>query len=707
MARQERPTTASRTREDRWRNLTWDDLEAWAGGRSLERGPSYERSGRVKQLARSAEGVLLAWVHGGQRYVTQVTLTSAPGGDAALTSCCSCPVGSSGCKHAVAVAVAYLDALKKGVPVPEAAATDPRWQLLEEAGAADDDGDDFGDEEWEEEEEEPQDRGRGRRTASARPRAAARGERADELRGYLEGLPSADLVSYLLQLAGRYPEVARELAQRSALARGKTGELIRQARKEITRLTAQPAWVNSWTGEGSLPDYRGLQDLLEQLLAHGQADALLELGETLFTAGQDQIGESHDEGETGTALGACLDVVFRAVLASSRPDPDKLLYVIDLLLRDDYDVCAGADVVLEKEWPPAVWSAAADELARRLRKQPAPKSADDFSDRYRRDALSGWLAQCLRRAGRDAEVVPLYEAEARATGSYERLVRELIEARRLDDARRWALEGIEKVEGHWPGIARQLREHLREVAARRRDWPAVAAFRAEEFFEQPSVESLKELRRAADKAGCGPQVQAAALHFLETGVRPPPAPSPAVAAARSRRTAARRPAAAQGPAGPAWPLPAPLPEARSPKPAASSRDGPHLDVLLELALQEKRPDDVLRWFDRLNDARRSRPIGWGGAGYYADQVADAVADTHPDRSLAIYRQLAESHIARTSPSSYEAALPYLRKLRGLLQRLGREAEWSVYLAELRTEHHRKRRLLEILDRLQGRRIIDA
>jgi len=130
-------------------------------------------------------------------------------------------------------------------------------------------------------------------------------------------------------------------------------------------------------------------------------------------------------------------------------------------------------------------------------------------------------------------------------------------------------------------------------------------------------------------------------------------------------------------------------------------------VLLELALHEKKPDEVLRWHDQLASEQRSRPYGWSSAGHYADRVADAVADTHPERSLAIYRQIVEQYIAQTSPSAYEAAVPALRKLRGLLQRLRREAEWSAYLAELRDKHHRKRRLLEVLDRLQGRRIVDG
>jgi uncharacterized Zn finger protein len=87
-------------------------------------------------------------------------------------------------------------------------------------------------------------------------------------------------------------------------------------------------------------------------------------------------------------------------------------------------------------------------------------------------------------------------------------------------------------------------------------------------------------------------------------------------------------------------------------------------------------------------------------------VADAVADTHPDRAVAIYRELAEGLIAQTKPAAYESAAGYLRKLRDLLTRIGRAAEWEGILAHLREEHRRKRTLMDVLDRLERRRIID-
>ena len=54
--------------------LTWDDVETWAGSRIVSRGKSYQRGGRVRELARTASGGIVAWVQGTSRYVTQVEI---------------------------------------------------------------------------------------------------------------------------------------------------------------------------------------------------------------------------------------------------------------------------------------------------------------------------------------------------------------------------------------------------------------------------------------------------------------------------------------------------------------------------------------------------------------------------------------------------------------------------------------------------------
>src|SRR5262245_22698351 len=118
----------SRTRKARrWEDLEWTELEEWCGDRSLERGRSYFRSGHVSQLAKASDGTLLATVRGTERYATAVSLG---GDDGPVTGRCSCPIGGC-CKHAVAVILAYLDAVEHKRPVPVADAADRRWDKLD------------------------------------------------------------------------------------------------------------------------------------------------------------------------------------------------------------------------------------------------------------------------------------------------------------------------------------------------------------------------------------------------------------------------------------------------------------------------------------------------------------------------------------------------------------------------------------------------
>ncbi|NKB70531.1 MAG: hypothetical protein GKR89_25965 [Candidatus Latescibacteria bacterium] len=58
---------------------------------------------------------------------------------------------------------------------------------------------------------------------------------------------------------------------------------------------------------------------------------------------------------------------------------------------------------------------------------------------------------------------------------------------------------------------------------------------------------------------------------------------------------------------------------------------------------------------------------------------------------------------------YEAAGLYLEKIRDALVGVGRYREWHQYLAGLKKQHKRRRRCLEVLDRVGGhsRRIIDS
>lgn len=130
---------------------------------------------------------------------------------------------------------------------------------------------------------------------------------------------------------------------------------------------------------------------------------------------------------------------------------------------------------------------------------------------------------------------------------------------------------------------------------------------------------------------------------------------------------------------------------------------PLTDTLIDIAIAEKRPDEVLRWYEQ----RKPRSRGWGSGWFAEDRIAEAVAGTYPDRAVAIWKRLAEAQIPLTKPKAYEEAAGYLRKVHRVLKQVGKEQDWQDYLTALRRANERKRLLVRILDTLASRRIIEG
>ena len=684
------------SRDDGWTDMSWDDLAEWAGSRSVDRGRTYQKQGRVHDLAISEDGWLLATVTGGARYAVTVWYESSAKKVGAIYSRCTCPVGSSGCKHAVAVVAEYLERLSASEDTPVADQDDERWELLadetgdESKDEAEDLDRDTGDDEDDEDEQVYYVHRHRHPEASGRKTLKASNEK---IRKHIEAKSHDELVELVWALTERFPELCEEFRDRIALGEGKVDRLVAEARKEIRRVSSEAGWVNSWTGEGQTPDYSRVKHRLERLLELGHPDAVVRLGKELMTLGNEQIGQSNDEGETAEAVGECVPVIFQAVAASTLTPAHKLLFAIDAHLRDDYGIVNDeADVILKMSGAKSAWSEVADVLTQRA-KSPV-KDDDPYYRKYQHEHMADWLIQALENAGREGEILAVCEQEARVSGSYERLVKRLIEKKQYEEAERWATEGIDKTSAKLPGIASNLERLLGDMAILRRQWPIAAAHAALGFFSHPSRDSFQKLLEAAAKADCENSIRGIALNFLESGASP--LPSPGKVSAKSVENAE-------------WPLPMPvylLPllgnESRF-RPAA----GPHFDVLIDMAIADKRHADVLRWYDAMSAGQKQRGgISWYGSGGYGDQVAAAVTESHPERSLAIYRQRVDDHLPHASASAYEAVAGYLRKIRPILQSLHREVEWNGLLADIRLRYKNRPKFMEILDKLDPRPIVE-
>ena len=691
---------------DSFLNLTWDNLNAWAGSRVVSRGRAYKS--RVLDPRSTGDGSLVAWVHGRQRYATQVGFD--PSGQ--LVSTCSCPYGAA-CKHAVALVLVGLDAKRNRRELPLLKSDDERLDVLngrtadelddeeEDIGDTDEAEADFGesdeeDSDLEDSDEEDSDasgaartgKSRRRRRSADRPKPA---KRKQILRNAFEAMSKDELIDFVLGLTDEYPEIGREVVERETLKSGKVSKLVRGLRAEIARLTRQPAWYNDWKGIGRLPDYAHVHEQLTGLLAAGYPDEVVALGKELWREGNQQVEQSQDEGETAIAIGECMEIVLLALPESSLPPAEQLAWLVEVCMGDEYSILTEAwSKAVEEQYGADEWNAVAERLAGQLDAFPKPTKGGGYHEKYERERVMRWLITAFERAGRKAEITPLLEREAPITHCYVALVDQLIAARRKDDARRWAIEGFQKTIQELPGIAAQLAERLREIARREEDLPRVAAYRAWEFFQQPGLHTYVNLEQDAAPLNLWPALREAALSFLESGVRPD-LPAPA-----GRKTAAHS-------AQKDWPLP-PL-EIPDIPPRPARGQGPDAGSLVDIALHEKRHDDAIRWLEAMHTKHFEYPSR-------ALTIAQAVQDTHPDVAVAIWKNQAEKRIAEVKPAAYEQAAGYLRLVREVYARTGRQGNWNAYLAGLRSQHKPKRKLMEILDTLEGaprppKRIIDT
>jgi len=215
-----------------------------------------------------------------------------------------------------------------------------------------------------------------------------------------------------------------------------------------------------------------------------------------------------------------------------------------------------------------------------------------------------------------------------------------------------------------------LRDKLLEIRTVEKNWPAVAAMAAEEFVRRPSQQAFTECKKACDKAKVWPKVRESLLRYLGNGELP-------------------------------WEQKGwPLPESGLDRPRANKQNRfPLIGDLIDIAILEKKPDQVLRWYDQ----RPKDRFGWYGVP--EDAIATAVQVHAPERAVAIWKQKAERLIAQVKPSAYQEAARYLRKAAKVMLQQKKTAEWQLYLQKLRQQHLRKRRLVEILDGLDGKPIV--
>jgi uncharacterized Zn finger protein len=129
---------------------------------------------------------------------------------------------------------------------------------------------------------------------------------------------------------------------------------------------------------------------------------------------------------------------------------------------------------------------------------------------------------------------------------------------------------------------------------------AVASLDAEDFIENPTVETYLGLKKSAKKARVWSEIEKGTMRSLEKVVLPY--------------------------SGGAWPL---KQTGLKSHPYSRKKDFPLTHTLIDIAIEEKRPDDVIRWYDK----RKQESHGRGSSGSWEDEIAKAIVSKYPERAL--------------------------------------------------------------------------
>jgi uncharacterized Zn finger protein len=147
-----------KTQLDQFADLTWNDLEEWAGSKIVSRGKNYQCQGHVSDLAVTDD-------------------------DGLPDSICTCPYELD-CKHGVAVVIEYLKRIEEGQPIPKANQGDDRLEILEDEDCCD----------------EPIDE-----------ETVVSEDVRKEISQFLKGKTKAQLIELIGELTQQYPEMAQDL----------------------------------------------------------------------------------------------------------------------------------------------------------------------------------------------------------------------------------------------------------------------------------------------------------------------------------------------------------------------------------------------------------------------------------------------------------------------------------------------------------------
>lgn len=439
-------------------------------------------------------------------------------------------------------------------------------------------------------------------------------------------------------------DVLRRRLEMKAAAADPKGPDLNTYRKVFDKAVAIRDFVDYRGASGYVRGVDAAIDGIEELLGVGCGAETMELAEHALAAVERAIGQIDDsDGGMGPLLGRLQEIHLAASL-QAKPDPEKLARMLfHWENTGEWDTFRGAARTYAKILGPkglALHRKLAEaEWAKVPVLKPGQEKQKWGGNRFRITSIMETVAEMTGDAD---QLVAVMERDLSCAYNYLKIAEIYKTAGKFDLALEWAERGVNAFPVN---TDRRLREFLADEYQRlKRPDEAIALIWAE-FAERSTLEHYMLLKKHADQCGQWPAWREKALAELREGIR---------------RDRARKP-------GNPW--------------------APDHSVLVRIFLWEKDPEAA--W--------REAQTGGCGDHLWLELAAMREKD-FPADALAVYRSRVAPTLEQGNNEAYKTAVEYMKKVRKLMARVGTEADFLPWAAQIETQFKRKRNFIKLLDK---------
>ncbi len=473
----------------------------------------------------------------------------------------------------------------------------------------------------------------------------------NRIRQYLSGRDSAWLVEKLMAAAENDLALLRQLGMEAA----QSGDAVdmRAMKRAITDATRTHGFVNYRESPDFARGMHAIVDSIAGLLAQDRTDEVIELTEHTLRRAERALMHMDDSAGYMSPIMDDLQNLHHAACLRAGPDPVKLARrLFKWELDTDWDTFYGA----AETYADVLGGAGLAEYRRLAEVQwhempqlePGQEGAAYEHPRFRLTAIM----EALARVSGDVETLAaVMSRDLSSPYQYLEIAEAYKKAGMAEKALAWAERGVETFPQSRDDRVRDFLALEYSRLGRHHDALAIVW---QTFLCSPDIPSYERLKAHADQVGEWPHWRGKAVDHLES-LRDARASRPRLA------TSGVRP--------PAFPMPA------------------YNSQLVGFYLWEK--DIEAAWAEACEH---------GCPRWQWLDLAQVRETTHPEDSLPIY-QAEVLNLVRATGGSYEEPFEFVKRIRALLSRMGREDSFQAYVAELRAEFGRKRNFTRLLDSL--------